>query len=359
MTKDETIDFQYIENNIFGLDTKAMKKARERQHHLIKPIGSLGKLEDISVKFAGITGSVHNVVDKKVLFLFGADNGICEEGVSGSPQELTNFLMSCYGADKGSGINVICKHNRVDLKLVDMGIIGQLDYTNIDNKKLMNGSHNFLKGLAIPRETAEEAVNIGFSYAKYAHESGYHIIGTGEVGMGNTTTAAACIMAVLGIDDSDIAIGKGGGLTDEMFSHKKEVILKALCLHKPNKKDTLDILSKVGGLDIAALTGLFLGAAYFRIPIVVDGVISIAAALLAVNINENCKNFLFPSHLSEEPGYKIAAEELELKPFLNLNMRLGEGSGCPIAMHIIENALVVMNDMTTFQDLEIDGSYRV
>lgn len=355
----EKIAYRAIQNKISGLDTQAMGRAKERQHNLIKPIGSLGKLEDISVKFAGITGKVHNTIEKKILYLFGADNGICDEGVSGTPQHMTNFLMSCYVADKGCGINVICKHNHVELKLVDMGIIGELDYANIDDKKLMNGSKNFLKEPAIPREIVEEAVNIGLAYAKSAKEAGYDIIGTGEVGMGNTTTASACIMSVLCITDPDIAIGKGGGLTDEMLTHKKEVILKGLELHNPDENDPIDILSKVGGLDIAALVGLFLGAAYYRIPIVVDGIISAAAALLAVKLNDNVKHFLFASHMSEEPGYKVAAEALGLEAYVHLNMRLGEGSGCPFAMAIVENALAVMNNMMTFEELSSDGSYRL
>ena len=352
-------NFDLIKENISPLDSVAMDKAMERQNSLIKPLESLGKLEDISIKFAGITGQVCNSIDKKALFLFGADNGIYEEGVASAPQHFTNFLMSCYGAGKGSGINVICEKNNVDLHLVDMGIIGDLDYSNIDNKKLMNGTNNFLKTVSIPREKVTEAINIGISYAKYAKEQGYDIIGTGEVGIGNTTTAAACIMSSLAITEPDIAVGRGAGLTDEMFEHKKQVILRALELHKPDKNDAIDIISKVGGLDIAALTGLFLGAAYYKIPVVVDGVISISAALLASTVNSNVTQYLFASHISEEPGYKAAANALKLDAYLDLHMRLGEGTGCPIAMSVIDYALAVMNNMTTFDELSMDSNFRI
>lgn len=356
---EKTENYRSIKDKIKPLNKAAMEKALQRQNSLIKPIGSLGKLEDIGVQFAGITGEVHNKIDKKILFLFGADNGIFEEGVSGTPQHYTNLLMSWYGANKGCGITVICAHNHVDLKLIDIGIIGDIDYTNIDNRRLMEGTNNFAKGPAIPPKTVEEAIDMGIAYALQAKEEGYQIIGTGEVGMGNTTTAAACIMAALGVDDPDLAVGKGGGLTDDMLVTKKQVITKALALHKPEKDNAVDIISKVGGLDIAAMVGVFLGAAYCKIPAVVDGIISIAAALLATKLNQNVKHYLFASHISKEPGYQIAADALGLSSFLNLDMRLGEGTGCPMAMGIIENALAVMNNMSTFEDVNTDGTYRI
>lgn len=348
-----------IKNSIAPLDASAMASAREHQNKLIKPLGSLGTLEDISVQFAGITGKVKNRIDKKIHILFGADNGICAEGVSSAPQEFTNWLISCYGAGRNAGINVLCKTHGIDLKLVDMGVKGNLDYSGIDNRRLMEGTNNFAKEPAIPFDTVLKAVEIGISYGDFASEQGYDIIGTGEVGIGNTTTAAACIMAALGITEPDLAVGRGAGLTDESFAGKKQIILSALNKHKPDKNNPLDIISKVGGLDIAALTGLYLSAAFHKIPIVIDGVISIAAALLAVGLNPNVKGYLFPSHLSEEPGYALAADFLGLKPYLSLNMRLGEGTGCPLAIGVITDALAIMSDMDTFDDLSLDSEFRV
>ena len=208
------------------------------------------------------------------------------------------------------------------------------------------------------RETACKAMEIGFGYAKYAKENEYQIIGNGEVGMGNTTTAAACIMAALQITDAQKAVGRGAGLTDEAYAQKKKVIADALVMHRPDSNDVVDILSKVGGLDIAAMTGLYIGAAYYRLPIVIDGVISIGAALLAARFEPLTKEFMFASHISKEPAYLLAAEALGITPILNLEMRLGEGSGCPIAMKVIDTAMAVMCNMCTFEEANSDTGYR-
>jgi nicotinate-nucleotide--dimethylbenzimidazole phosphoribosyltransferase len=344
---------------IKGLDAKAIEAARSRQESLIKPAGSLGTLESISIQLAGITGRVKNNVNKRALFLFGADNGVYTEGIAATPQNFTNLLMHSYASGKKCGINVICEHNHVDLKLVDMGIIGEIDYTNVYNRKLMkNGTDNFYIEKAMSREIAIKAIEVGFEFAEYAHNAGYDIIGNGEVGMGNTTTASACIMAALEVYDADKAVGRGAGLTDEAFQRKKHVITEALKKHKPDCNDIVDVISKVGGLDIAAMAGLYIGAACYRLPIVIDGVISISAALLAYKFNPLVKEFMLPSHVSEEPAYRLAAEKMELKPMLNLGMRLGEGTGCPIAMEIVSNAISVINNMNTFEEINLETEYR-
>lgn len=353
------MNWDEIKAGITTLDEAAMKEAAERQDQLFKPAGSLGLLEEMSIRMAGITGKVKNETQRKIHFVFGADNGVYEEGVAAAPQSLTHLLMYNYGCDDVvCGINAICAENGVELVLVDMGIIGDFDLPAIENHKLMNGTDNFAKGPAMSRDTVLKAMEIGFGYAKYAKENSYDIIGNGEVGMGNTTTAAACIMTALGISDPEQAVGRGAGLTDEAYAHKKEVIRKALALHNPNPDDIVDILSKVGGLDIAAMTGLYLGAAYHRLPIVIDGVISISAALLASRFAPLAQAYMFPSHISKEPAYILAAEAMGLKPMLNLGMRLGEGTGCPIAMKVIDTALAVMRNMSTFAEANSDTEYR-
>ena len=351
------MDIQASKENIRGLDETAMHAAAERQNTLLKPAGSLGVLEDISIRIAGITGSVCNTIDKRVHYLFGADNGVYAEGVAAAPQEFTRILMTNY-AGGNCGINVLCSKNNVDLRLIDMGIIGAVDNTLIADHKLMSGTNNIAKQPAMTNETALAAMQIGFDCACEAKREGYEIIGTGEVGMANTTTAAACIMATLDSRDAELAVGRGAGLTDEMFIQKKLTVLKALERNKPDPNDTVDIISKVGGLDIAALTGLYIGAAFYRVPIVVDGVISVAAALLAKRFAPLTVEFMFASHLSEEPAYILAVSELGLMPLLNLNMRLGEGSGCPIAMMVIDTALTVMRDMNTFDQLKLPTDYQ-
>ena len=223
---------------------------------------------------------------------------------------------------------------------------------------MADGTNNFLHGLAMSRETVHQALEVGLECADYAAANQYQIIGTGEVGMGNTTTAAACIMAALGLTGSRQAVGRGAGLTDEAYEHKRQVIETALLRHQPDPADAVDILAKVGGLDIAALTGLYIGAAYYRLPIVIDGVISIAAALLATRINPLAREFMIPSHQSDEPAYKLAAQALGLKAILNLDMRLGEGTGCPLAMAVVDNALAIINEMSTFAEMAMDAEYR-
>lgn len=348
-----------IINGIKPLDASAMQAAAEYQNSLVKPAGSLGRLEEISIQIAGITGSVKNKLEKKIHFVLGADNGIYDEGVAAAPQEFTNLLMGFYARGIRCGINVLCEKAGVDLKIVDMGVKGALNHPNILSHRLMDGTGNFFRDKAMPEETAIKAVEIGIGLAMLAHDQGYGIIGTGEVGMANTTTAAACIIAALGLkDDAGRYVGRGAGLTDEAYEHKKGVIVSALERLRPDEADAFDILSKVGGLDIAGLCGLFIGAAYYRIPVVIDGVISIAAALLAYRLNPLAREFMIPSHTSEEPAYRAAADHMKLEPILNLKMRLGEGTGCPIAMQIIDDALVIIGTMNTFAETALDTDYQ-
>ena len=349
---------QDIINGIRPLDENAMAAARARQDSLIKPAGSLGRLEELSIQIAGITGQVKNRLAKKVHFVFCADNGVYDAGVAAAPQEFTGLLMGFYARGVRCGINVLCEKAGVDLKIVDMGVKGNIDHPNILHRKLMNGTGNIAVDRAMPRETALQAIAVGIELARDAASQGYQIIGTGEVGMGNTTTAAATIIAALGIEDTANYVGRGAGLTDEAYEQKKRVISDALRRLKPDRDDPADILSKVGGLDIAGLCGVYLGAAYCRIPVVVDGVISIAAALLAAKYNPLARHYMIPSHISEEPAYIAAADALGLEPILNLRMCLGEGTGCPLAMQIVDDALDIMNTMNTFAETALDTDYQ-
>ena len=351
------MDMMQAIQEIKGLNKEAMTAAIERQKILLKPEGSLGVLEDISVQVAGITGQLYNTLTRKVHYVFGADNGVYVEGVAAAPQEFTRILMTNY-AEGGCGINVICRQNDVDLRLVDVGIIGPLENPRVANRKLMNGTNNIAAEPAMSKDAALAAMQVGFECALAVKDDGYSVIGTGEVGMGNTTTAAACIMAALGTMDAEKAVGRGAGLTDEAYAIKKAIVRKALERHNPNPADAIDILSKVGGLDIAAMVGLYLGAAVVRLPIVVDGVISAAAALLAIRLQPLAKDFMIASHLSEEPAYALAMADMGLTPILNLNMRLGEGSGCPIAMTVMDTALAVLREMHTFDMLKLPTAYQ-
>ncbi len=351
------MDLQKINAAIKPLDKEAMEAAAQYQDTLVKPAGSLGALERISIQMAGITGQVKNEIRKKVHYLVGADNGVYAEGVAAAPQEFTKMLMEFYSKGINCAITVLCKQHQVQLELVDMGIIGPVA-GNVRRIKLMEGTNNIRKEPAMSREIAQQAVEQGFTLVKEAVEQGYEIISAGEVGMGNTTTAAACIKAALGDLESDRGIGRGAGLTDEAFANKKQVIYDALHLHKPRQNDFLDILSKVGGLDIATMCGMYIGAAYYRKPIVLDGVISIAAALLAYRFNPLTREYMIPSHVSEEPAYAMACQEMQLKPLMILDMRLGEGTGCPIAMGVIDDALAIINQMNTFAETALSTDYQ-
>ena len=346
-------------SQIKPLDANCMQAAADYQNHLLKPAGTLGRLEALAIQIAGITGLLHNGTDRKVHFLFGSDHGVYDEGVSASPQHFTRLLMEFYARGEGCGINVLCKNAGVVLRLIDMGVKGLSPDPRIDSRfRLMpNGTENFLR-LAMPRDVAIQAIEAGFKLAGEAKGEGFQILGTGEVGMGNTTPAAACIMTALGIRDPNVAVGRGGGLTDEAFETKKRVVVEALKRHNPNPSDPVDVLSKVGGLDIAGMMGVFLGAAYHRLPVVIDGVISMAAALLATIAAPLSKDFMIPSHFSQEPGYALAMDHLKLAPLLTLQMRLGEGSGCPIAMQIVDDALALMNSMNTFSGVSLESEYR-
>lgn len=334
--------------------------AAETQKHLdnlIKPIGSLGKLEEIAVRISSITGKVMNKLDKKCVVVFASDNGICEEGVSGAPTSVTvsQFLNMTKGL---AGINVLSKQAGSDVYLVDIGVDADLPYEKIINKKIRRGTRNMLKEAAMTREEAVQALETGISMVRELAAKNYQVIGTGEMGIGNTSTSGTVIMSLTGHPAEDV-IGKGAGMNEAGFQHKINVLQAVVAKHQPNPQDPIDVLSKVGGFDIAAMAGVFLGCAYYKIPAVIDGVISITAALVASRLNPLAVQYMIPSHLSAEPGYTAVRKELGLNPYLLLDMRLGEGSGCPLAFYLIDCALAIGREMGTFAQGDIDGSVLV
>ncbi|MCX7883600.1 MAG: nicotinate-nucleotide--dimethylbenzimidazole phosphoribosyltransferase [Caloramator sp.] len=335
----------------------SVKEAVKRLDNLTKPIGSLGYLEDIAARMAGITGKVHNEIKKKNIIIMCADNGVVEEGVSACPQYITAVLTN--NATKGiMGVSVLSNFVNSDTTVVDIGVNADVDNPKIINKKIAYGTNNMLKGPAMTREQAIKAIETGIEIADNLIEKGYDLLGTGELGIGNTATSAAILSVLSGID-SDLIVGKGSGLTLEQYENKKMVVKKSIEVNKPDKNDVIDVISKVGGFDIAGLCGCFLSAAKNRVPIVIDGFISSAAALCAYKLNPLSRDYMFPSHLSAEPGASYMMKELKLEPMLNLKMRLGEGSGCPFAFNIIEAALEIINKMGTFEDAMINSDFLV
>ncbi|MFZ5352726.1 MAG: nicotinate-nucleotide--dimethylbenzimidazole phosphoribosyltransferase [Bacillota bacterium] len=350
-------DLNTVLKGIQPVDKEAMEKAQQRLDNLVKPIGSLGKLEEIAVKLSGITGELYNCLEKKCTVVMAADNGIHEEGVSACPQAITaiqtiNFLKGI------TGINVLSKHANADIRIVDIGVNSDLDYPGLISRKIRKGTFNMAKGSAMSREEAVKGLETGIEVVEQLVKEGYKLLGTGEMGICNTSTSSAIVMSFTGCSAEE-AVGKGAGLTDEDYKNKKRVISKAVDINKPDKNDAIDVLSKVGGFDIAGLAGCFLGAAFHRIPIVIDGFISTAAALIAYKLNPLVRDYMFASHCSEEPGYMAAIKELGLEPALNLNMRLGEGTGCPLMFNIIEASQTVIKNMATFEEASIKDDFLV
>jgi len=349
--------YNKIINGISSLDKEVMKKSSKRIDSLIKPIGSLGKLEDIAIQLAGITGKVKSRVDKKCVIVMAADNGVVEEGVSSAPQEIT--AAQSINTIKGlSGISVLCKQVNADVKVVDVGICRDIYCEGLITEKIKMGTSNISKGPAMTKEEAINAIEVGMKLVEKLYDEGYKLLGTGELGIGNTTTSSAIIMSFTDID-ADKAVGRGAGMNDVAFKNKKDIVNKSIKINKPNKNDPLDVLSKIGGLDIAGLVGCFLAAAYYRIPIVIDGVISAAAALISYKLNPITKEYMIPSHCSAEYAYKLIMKEIGLEPNLYLNMRLGEGTGCPLMFPIIESAAAIMADMATFDEVAMDNDFLV
>ena len=346
------MDLTVYLNGIRPLDDFAMAEARERQAELAKPPGSLGRLEELSVQMAGITGQVHNKIEKKHLLVFAADNGVVDEGVSSAPQSVT--LMQTINLTRHkTGASTLCKHFGCEITVCDVGVNADIKEPKVLNKKIAYGTQNIVNGPAMTREQAEQAILTGIQLAQSTDAD---VLGIGEMGIGNTTTSSAVLSVLLDASVEEVT-GRGGGITDASFLKKKQVIKDAIAINNPDKNDVVDVLAKVGGFDIAAMCGAFIGAAMTHRPVVIDGFISAVAALCAYKLCPNVRGYLIPSHASYEIGYKLAMDAMNLQPLFLLGMRLGEGSGCPLAFEILDAACALINDMATFDQAGIDDGY--
>lgn len=337
---------------VLPLDRGTMTAAEEYQARLAKPPGSLGRLEEISIQLAGITGRVHNALNKKQLLVFAADNGVVAEGVSSAPQSVTKQQTINLMRGK-TGAAVLAKHFGCGLTVCDVGVNADIYESTVLNRKIAYGTQNICTGPAMTREQTLQAILTG---AEIARTVDADVIGVGEMGIGNTTTSSAVLAVLLGADVEAVT-GRGGGITEESFRKKKAVIRTAIEVNRPDRDDVVGVLSKVGGFDLAAMCGVFLGAAAARRPAVIDGLISAAAALCAVRLCPNVHGYLVPSHASFEIGYRLAMEAMDLRPLFDLGMRLGEGSGCPLAFQVLDAACAVINDMATFDEAGINDDY--
>jgi len=338
-----------ILKEIRPLDEGAMAEAQARQNMLTKPRGSLGRLEELSVKIAGITGKVMPRIEQKAIVTMAGDHGVVAEGVCAYPQEVTaqmvyNFLRG------GAGINVLARHIAARVVVVDMGVAANLEpHPSLVSKKIAFGTRNMAKEPAMSREQALQAIEGGIEVINEEVAKGLDIVGVGDMGIGNTTPSSAICATLTGEPVAKVT-GKGTGIGDEQLASKVKVIETALALNKPDPKDAIDVLSKVGGFEIGGIAGVILGAAAQRIPVVIDGFIAGAAALIATRLCPKVKDYLIAAHVSAEAGHKVMLDYLGLEPLLDLGMRLGEGTGAALAISIVEAAAKTLVEMATFAD---------
>ncbi|MFH1478462.1 MAG: nicotinate-nucleotide--dimethylbenzimidazole phosphoribosyltransferase [Candidatus Omnitrophota bacterium] len=335
-------------SNIKGLDTALMDKAQERLDNLTKPQGSLGRLEELARLVVGISGKEAPSLKNKVIFTFAGDHGVTEEGVSAFPKEVTpqmvyNFLRG------GAGINVLAKHVGAKVAVADLGVASDLKpQQDLIIKKVNYGTKNMAKEPAMTRQEAISAIEAGIDIFEQEFKKGIDIIGTGDMGIGNTTPSSAITAVLTGKNVEDVT-GRGTGINDNSLKNKINIIKKAIDVNKPDPKDAIDVLSKVGGFEIGGLSGVILGAASRRVPIVIDGFISGAAALIAYHLEPKIRDYMIAGHSSVEKGHVIILAHLGLNAVLDLDLRLGEGTGAALAIGIVDAGIKVMTEMATFK----------
>ncbi len=333
--------------NIKALDGTAMRIARERQDTLTKPTSSLGTLEDISIQIAGITGNPSQGIKDKVIITMAGDHGVTEAGVSAYPSEITGQMIYNF-LNGGAAINVLARHVGARVVVVDMGVAVDIVSETLVDKKIGYGTANMINGPAMTHDDAVRSIEAGIEVLELEAEKGMDIVGVGDMGIGNTTPSSAIAAVITGAAVRAVT-GRGTGLDDEGLERKIEVIEKAISVNHLNKKNPIDVLAKVGGFEIGGMVGVMLAAASHRIPVVIDGFISGAAALIAYEIAPAVKDYMIASHQSVERGHSVVLDYIGLKPLLDLDMRLGEGTGAALGISIVEAACKILNEMATFE----------
>lgn len=341
-------------NNIRDIDPLIIRNTQKRLDNLTKPLGSLGKLEDLAKQICGITAKVNPVLNNKVIFTLAADHGVTEEAISAYPKEVT-AQMVCNFLSGGAAINVLANHVGARVVIVDIGVAADLaPHPRLISRKIKHGTKNMSKGPAMTRDEAINSICAGIEIFESEFEHGIDIIGTGEMGIGNTTASSA-ITAVITRKAPEETTGLGAGLDGYGLKNKIAVIKNSIYINKPDPVDAIDVLSKVGGFEIGGLAGIMLSAASRQIPIVIDGFIAGAAALIAFHIEPKARDYMIAAHESVESGHKIILEHLGLKPFLNLNLRLGEGTGAALGIGLAEASVKILAQMATFQSANVSG----
>ena len=331
------------------VDQEYLQKAQERIEQLTMPRASLGRLLEVGKQFAGITHQLKPHITKKRIFTFAADHGVVEEGVSAFPKEVTAQMVFNF-INGGAGINVLARHVGAEVTIVDIGV--DYEFPQIEGlmaKKIARGTRNMVIEPAMTREEAIQGIEVGIELACQAAQTGVDIIGTGDMGIGNTTASSAIIAVFSGLPVNDVT-SWGTGINDTTLKVKVATIEKAIALNKPNPQDPLDVLSKVGGLEIAGIAGLVIGAAASGIMVVIDGFISTAGALIAHEMHPGINQYVVAAHQSVEKGHKIMLDKMRLKPLLNLDLRLGEGTGAALGISLVEAGVKVLAEMHTFAE---------
>ena len=355
MDKPQVNKLQQIVEQIEPLDAEAMRRAQERQDSLTKPPGSLGRLEELSIQIAGITGQALPRIEDKVIVTMVGDHGVTAEGVSAYPSEVTpqmvhNFLRG------GAAINVLARHVGARVVVVDVGVAQELTpHPELVSRKVAPGTGNMAQGPAMSREEAIQAVEVGIDVVEGELVRGMDILGTGDMGIGNTTPSSAIVAVFTGAPVIQVT-GRGTGIGDEQLQHKVDLIERALRINQPNPDDALDVLAKVGGFEIGGIAGLILGAAAHRVPVVIDGFISGAGALIATGLAPQVRDYLIAAHQSVEVGHRLMLERLGLTPLFDLNLRLGEGTGAALGISLVEAAVRVLAEMATFAEAGVAGA---
>jgi len=329
------------------VENEFAEKAQRRLDSLTKPQGSLGRLEEFARRIVAITGNIMPLLDKKVIFTFAGDHGVAEEGVSAYPKEVTRQMVFNF-LHGGAGINVLARHAGAEVVVVDIGVNGYFgNVEGLVSKKVVSGTGNIRKGPALTRDEALRCIEVGIELADEYTKKGYKIFATGDMGIANTTPSSAIAAVLTGRPVSEVT-GRGTGIGDNALKNKVKVIEDSIALNKPDSKDPIDVLSKIGGAEIGGITGLIIGAAANKIPVVIDGFISTAGALIAYCIEPKTKDYMFAAHNSVEIGHKAMLEKIGLRPILDLDLRLGEGTGAALAMLMIEAGLKIYREMATF-----------
>jgi nicotinate-nucleotide--dimethylbenzimidazole phosphoribosyltransferase len=336
------------------VDQSWIEKATARQLTLTKPPGSLGRLEETANRLAAIQRTLTPDVSRKRIYVVAADHGVTAEGVSAYPREVTAQMVENFLAG-GAAINVLGRYGDIDVKVVDAGVAGDLTgRAGLIDVKRLRGTANFARGPALSHAEAERLVTIGIDLARAAENERIRLLGIGEMGIGNTTAASAITAALTNADPCDLT-DRGTGVDDRVLTNKIEVIRRALAVNHPNGKDAFDVLAKVGGAEIAVMMGVVIGAAINRMAVIADGFISTAAAALAVTLCPNAQGYLFLAHRSVERGHAALIRLIGLEPLLDLKMRLGEGTGAALAMHIIDASARLLKEMATFSEANVSN----